>query len=310
MVVSNVRGPFLALPNFILVGAPKSGTSSLYQYLKQHPDVFMCEPKEPYFFVPAEEKEKWFALGLKPVIGDENYAALFDGRTSEKAVGEASAPYLFTAKTPELISKRIPDVKLVAVLRNPIERAYSQYNFLFRMGMERLESFEAALAEEERRFQNGAPQFLFYRRRGLYAQQLVRYFERFDQSKMRIYLHEDLDRDAVSITQDVFRFLEVDDSFAPDVSQRHNPTLVEQKGFADVLLSGIKKRAIKSADDGASQTDMGIGSIRPWTEPKGKLIKPARLNKTTRESLSQYFQEDVRKLEKLIGRNLDHWLSN
>jgi len=107
-----VRGPFLALPNFILVGAPKSGTSSLYQYLKQHPDVFMCEPKEPYFFVPAVEKEKWFALGLNPVMSDETYAALFDGAPARKPLERPVLHIFSPAKTPELISERIPDVKV------------------------------------------------------------------------------------------------------------------------------------------------------------------------------------------------------
>jgi len=116
-------------------------------------------------------------------------------------------------------------------------------------------------------FPNGAPQFLFYRRRGLYAEQLIRYFERFDQSKMRIYLHEDLDRDAVSITQDVFRFLEVDDSLRLMLVKDIIP-LSLNKGICRRIAVGNQKRAMKRGDDGAPQTDMGIGSIRPGANRK------------------------------------------
>src|ERR687894_3261543 len=115
----------MTMPNFFIIGAQKAGTTSLYYYLKQHPQIYMSPRKEPHFFKGMHSELRKSGRGLPPVTDLGDYQALFRGVTDEKAIGEASASYLYSPKAPALIKSSIPDAKLIAVLRNPADRAYS-----------------------------------------------------------------------------------------------------------------------------------------------------------------------------------------
>lgn len=241
---------------------------------------------------------------------EEEYLKLFSERNNEKVIGEASAPYLFTQQAPGLIHQRIPEVKMVAILRNPIDRAYSQFNFLRRLGMEKLSEFGEALEEEDRRYEAGVPQFLLYKRRGLYAEQLERYHEIFSPGQLRVYLHEKFDDDPMSVIKDVFSFLEIDNTFAPDIGKRHNPTLVEQKGAADRLISGLKRRLLSPSSKLDTGNDLMVGLVNSNVSSAAnvRLVKPPAMDKDLRKGLALYFESDVAKLSKLLGKDLSHWL--
>ena len=131
-------------PNFFIVGAGKSGTSSLYEYLKQHPQIFMSEFKEPLFFVPPSEVKDHLYKSK------ENYLALFDKVDKEIAIGESSTPYLFYRESAKRIKNEIPEVKIIILLRNPVELAFSMYLHEIRTGAERL-SFKNAIKVEKKR---------------------------------------------------------------------------------------------------------------------------------------------------------------
>src|SRR5215218_4707583 len=123
----------MTMPNFLIIGAGKSGTTSLYHYLGQHPEVFMSPMKEPKFFCFEGERPNFRGPGddeeinRKCVTTIDAYRALFDGVACEKAVGEASSMYLYYPKAPERIDHHVAGVRLIAVLRNPVDRAYSSY---------------------------------------------------------------------------------------------------------------------------------------------------------------------------------------
>ena len=147
----------MTMPNFLIVGAAKAGTSSLYYYLDQHPQVFMSSIKEPRFFAPelyTDYIKDPYRSGAKEhrstPMSLEEYQSLFDAVTDEVAIGEASTEYLYVPKTPERIKQLIPDVRLIMVLRDPAERAFSAFCYQVRDGCEKL-TFEQALAAEETR---------------------------------------------------------------------------------------------------------------------------------------------------------------
>ena len=222
------------LPNFIIIGAAKAGTTSLCHYLTQHPRVYISEEKEPRFFSPefytrdtngflrSDARKEIFSLG--------EYQNLFESVTSEKAIGEATTEYLYYPKTPQRIKDRIPAAKLIAILRNPIERAFSAYCYQLRDGCETL-SFEDAIAQSSiRAASNWRPGWL-YTQSGYYQEQLKRYYDLFPKEQIQIHLFSDFMRDPNAVCQQIFDFLEVESSFeVPDLSAK-NVSMIPKNQF-------------------------------------------------------------------------------
>jgi Sulfotransferase family len=172
----------MTMPNFLIIGAGKAGTSSLYQYLKQHPQIYMSPIKETNFFA-LEGQDLNFAdprdrINKYSITKIEDYYAQFEAVSNETAIGEASPLYLYEPKAPEQIQHYIPDVKLIAILRNPVDRAYASFLYLHREQRESLEYFSEALDAEPSRIQNNYPWIWHYKNLGFYAEQLQRYFEK------------------------------------------------------------------------------------------------------------------------------------
>src|ERR671929_75877 len=145
----------MTMPNFFIIGAMKSGTTALYYYLEQHPEVYMSPVKEPNFFCSQEQKN-----GADAVTDIRAYERLFRGVLGETAVGEASHCYLYEPRAAAAIRRCVPEAKLLAILRNPIDRAFSHFLHMVRTGSEPLSDFAQALREEgagsykERTFQD------------------------------------------------------------------------------------------------------------------------------------------------------------
>ena len=297
----------MTMPNFLILGAPKAGTTALYRYLKEHPQVYMSPIKEPKFF--ALEGEKIDFRGpydwKKDYITDiETYCALFKEVSDEVAIGEASPWYLHISKAPERIQHHIPDARLIAILRDPVERAYSQFLSLVRQGLEPLTDFAQAMEAEEDRIRNNWSPRWHYKQRGFYYAQLKHYFDLFDRSQIRVYLHEDFKTNSISVMQDIFRFLDVDDTFVPDTSQKHNMTYIHRNKVLHKLLkeqnplkSILKPLISSSLREGikTNLTTLNIGK-RPQIQPK------------VREQFIQEYREDILKLQELIQRDLSAWL--
>src|SRR5437588_7141599 len=171
-------------PNFLIAGAAKAGTTSLHDYLGQHPDIYMSTFKEPNYFVPGYAYEDW-----------EDYLALFAGARGETAVGESSTGYLYCEESPLRIKSTLGDVKIILILRNPARRAASLYWWMVREGYENAPSFADALERESSRardpdFRANCPQFFpdyLYYTTGLYSEQVERFLETFGPDSVRIY---------------------------------------------------------------------------------------------------------------------------
>lgn len=225
----------MTLPNFLLIGAAKAGTTSLHRYLRQHPQVFLPERKTPRFFgvppngwpaVPGRVNSKPLLPG--PQMNLAKYESLFAGVTTEKAIGEASG-YLWTLEAPSGIRALLPQVKLLAVLRQPADRAFSLFLMTRRLGMEPCRTFAAAWRVSPQR-QKLPPPRLVYGLDG-YTPALRRYYELFPREQIRVWLYDDLVADPPRLLREMFGFLGVAQDFTPDVSertpQRHAPNAAQ-----------------------------------------------------------------------------------
>ncbi len=306
----------MTMPNFFIVGAQKAGTTSLYHYLNQHPQVYMSPIKEPFFFdhemdSKGEVVRREFGGHRQPprFTNIEEYSALFEGVRGEKAIGEATPLYIYAPGTAERIERYVPGAKSIALLRNPADRAYSAFLYAVRIGVEPLTDFAQALREEPLRMRIGWHYVFHYRSRGLYYQQLKRFYEVFGRERLGVWLYEDIREDPASVAQSVFRFLEVDDTFASDTSSRHNP--------AGVPASVSARAAIRA-------TDKAVGVLRKVLAPTSGILplafkmrrvvqsrvltEPPPIDPELREGLLEGYKEDILRLQELIGRDLSTWL--
>ena len=310
----------MTMPNFFIVGAQKAGTTSLYYYLKQHPQVYMSPRKEPFFFNHKINsngeliREKFGGPGRswnpvkftgKPIRFSnlEEYRALFEGVTDEKAIGEASVLYLYTPGTAERIKKYVPEAKVIALLRNPAERAYSAFLNAVRGGREPLNDFAQALRKEEDRIRDNWHYVFRYRDRGLYYSQLKRYYNVFDREKIGVWLYEDLRDDPVGVVQSVFRFLGVDDAFVPDTSSKHNPGSVPKNEAARQAI-----RFMNTALPIVRKIIPPASKVRKVVQERVLIDDSPPLDPEIRAELMEFYRDDILRLEDLIGRDLSLWL--
>jgi hypothetical protein len=193
-------------PNLFLVGAAKAGTTSLYRELARHPAIYMSPMKEPHFFSRIEPASSWEAFF--PHVSDEDeYLALFKGAGNEDLLGEGSTSYLWDGQAAGRIKRAVPEARILIMLRDPVDRAYSHYWNDVREGLEE-RSFLDALAEEERSGPGGWGVSSLYIDCGRYADQVARYLERFGAGVLVSFL-EDFVTDRASTMAEIHTFLGV-----------------------------------------------------------------------------------------------------
>jgi hypothetical protein len=304
----------MALPDFLLIGAAKSGTVSLYHYLKQHPGIFMCPVNECNFFalhgvdldaafrgpVDRETVERYC------VRDPAAYEALFDAAVPGQRRGEASPLYLYSPVAPQNIRQSMPQARLIAVLRQPADRAYSNYLHYRRAGIEPLPTFAQALAAEPERIAGGWGPWPFwhYRQVGFYAAQVQRYYEAFGRDQVMVCLYDDLWADPVALLQKMFAFIGVDPTFAPDVSVRHNIAGRPKNHRLYSLMT--RPNALKQVVNTVLPVTVRA-RLRDWIH--GWNVTTPPFDPALRRRLNQGYREDILALQALIGRDLSHWLA-
>jgi hypothetical protein len=305
----------MTMPNFLIIGAQKAGTTSLYHYLAQHPQIYVSPIKEPNFFASEGEKPD----PSRPSINDiDDYENLFDGVSDERAIGEASPWYLYSPKARERIKHYIPQAKLIAILRDPAERAYSQFLHFVRDGREPTTDFVRALREEEVRVREnlaaghdtGRAASGAYVGRGLYHAQLEGYLELFDRSQIKVLLSEELNDDPVGTLQDVFRFLEVDDTFVPSVSTKHQVAGLPKNRLLHAFLTrpNLARRVFRMVKlylPPALRLRIANNLVQLKNQ---NFVEPPDLPAEARKQLVEVYREDILKLQVLIDRDLSSWL--
>jgi hypothetical protein len=274
-----VRGP-----NFFVAGAAKSGTTALYHGLKQHPDVFLPDLKEPHVY--AYIADPYIAGHLFPdeAAARRRYAELYQHVNGATAVGDASTTNLVVPGAAEAIAGDVPEARIVVVLRQPVDRAYSHWRHFRAAGGDDIADFAEALRQEETRAVEGWPITYQYMRWGRYCDQLGPYFHRFGRDRVLVHLYDDLSTDAEAVLRATFRFLEIDESVKLSPLGRYNE-LPYDPPPAPPLLSRRRLRAALA-----------------------KRPPPLRqLDADLRSELTAGIREEIDRLEVLLGRDLVVW---
>lgn len=297
-------------PNFFIVGAAKCGTTSLYYHLMKHPEVFFCEViKEPYYFstkyaqIPHHGKEDEINDKKRTRLKTfDHYLELFKNATDEKIIGEASTDYLYFYQVADDIKAMNPDAKIVISLRNPIDRAFSAYYHQVSKDRETL-SFENALKAEEGRIKDNYSFIWRYKDVGLYSKRVKHFLDVFGPENVKIILFDDIKNDITAVVHDILEFLKLDTNLKVNASEKHRATGVYRfKKFNDLMFkqSLVRKILQKLLSQKARN--------RLLLKLTNMNLKKPQMKDETRKYLIDYFKADILETEKIIGRDLKHWL--
>jgi len=293
--VSSVRD-VSGFPDFLIIGAPKCGTTSLFHYLGQHPKVYTSPEKEPHFYsYMGEERPHW---GTESV---EEYTALFEEAGPEQLCVEASTWYLYSNTAAQQIRQYAPNTKCIALLRQPVDRAYSSWSFRVQQGWESL-SFEEAIAAEETRIENGEPWDVHYLRAGLYAEQVRRFYDQLGRDQVRVFLFDDFQNDSDTIVREVLSFLELEPVGASDTDTVHNPTRLPRSETLNHLQKVSSLRRIARDMLPESVRSVLRRKLQQWNEKPRPPLDPE-----VRENLTERVWSDVEELESVLDTDLSRW---
>lgn len=269
------------LPDFLIIGAAKAATTWIANQLRARSDVFIPGPEPHYFSREYDRGEQW-------------YRAWFKDSRSDQLVGEKSADYLADPQVPERIARLLPDAKIVVQLRNPVDRAYSDYCMLFRRGTVSGE-IQKFLGSQD----NSQPRFL---NDGLYNQHLRRFLDYFPANNVKIILYEDIRTEPKEVVTNVNDFLGLPD--VPDLQ------LVERANVKDAPLLPLAMRRTLAPAKGL------VAPLRskPWFKAlHGALSREVpypELSPDLKQSMRNFYAKDVQGLGSLLQRDLSHWLSD
>ncbi len=289
------------LPNFLVVGAQKAGTTSLHHFLQAHPAIYLPEQKETKYFV----HDRFYEKGIK-----HYEQAYFSAWQSQSAVGEVDPDYMYCEHSAHRIAKDldISTLKLIFIFRNPVDRAFSQYLMNYRRGHEAL-SFEDAIASEPTRIRQGHMENLrySYATRGLYRRQLERFLKHVDASQIHCLLSDDLESAPLDAVRRVYELLGVDVNFVP-------PNIEERFHQATVPRSALLARSLAGKGRGRQFLRQLVPSaaLRHYLRDRMEVLNQTRnrrmvLDICTRRYLIKSFLEENTRLAVLINRDLDHW---
>lgn len=300
----------MTLPNFLLIGAAKCGTTSLHAYLSQHPQVFMSVPKEPHFMAfgdGALARVHGPAITLKrnAITTLEAYEALFERSAGALAIGEASVSSLAYETACARIRRYCPDAQLLVVLRQPAEQMYSCFTFNRWLLREPLTSLAAALRDEPRRRELGWLHSLQYARQSNYQALLQPFLDTFPHEQIRVFLYDDLLANAAHFMRDVYVAIGVDPAFQPALDKRANVTKLPRSTTLHRLVTHPNplREAVKRTLP---------RPLRAWL---GALVgkynhtRPAPFDPDLRAELTELHRPNILRLQAMIGRDLSHWLA-
>jgi len=297
------------LPNFFVIGAARSGTTSLDQYLAQHPEIFITTRKESHYFAadqfppctgPGDE-------GIRNLLvrDADAYAELFAGAAGKKAIGESSAFYLHLPGTAERIAQAVPDARIIMLLREPVDRTHSAYMFLARDGRETL-SLEQGLEREEERKLKGFEPMWRYKALSFYYEHVRHYVEVFGEQQVKVLLYEEFYTNPAQALRDVFTFLGVKEDVPINTSVRYNLSGMPKSRKLYTPLNrfifnpnGLEKR-IKSL--------IPLHLRKAWASKLiGMSVERVSMDSQIQAQLRAHYAGDVQRLQDLLQRDLACW---
>jgi len=295
----------MALPNLLIVGAAKSGTTSLHNYLNQHPEVFMCNPKEPHFLINKEIGVERIPVGISNF---QEYENLFEEGKHKKFRGESSVMYLMY---PEIVIPKIKDLlgydaKIIIMLRNPIERAYSGYQHVKRYNVKEELDFENALATSEERYftREDMTPASRYKELGLYFKQVKSFLQ--EMKNVHIIIYDDYQQDFQEEMNKVFAFLEIS-QVKINADQRHmvGGWQWENESMKKMMM---KKSPLKTLLKIIIPFKSLRKKVRQYLQSKNTTNVP-KMSLKTKYMLKQFYKNDVQKLSDLLNRDLNYWIT-
>jgi hypothetical protein len=295
----------LKRPDFFVIGAFKSGSTAMYEYLRQHPQVFMPEVKEPMYF-GADLTPRYRRMT------EDEYLALFKGAADDQRAGEASPWYLYSTGAPREILDFSQAAQAIVLLRNPVDVMYAQHSQLVFNRREDLVDFADALAAEEdriagRRIPADAlrPEALYYRRSVRFADQLRRWFDEFGRDRMHVIVFDDLVADPRAVYRGVLEFLGVDPSHEVDLSV-YNPNRRARSGRIQRLLFA-PPRPLRALFGKLRSLPVAHRVRDRLVNANSRRSARAEMDAALRRSLIDEFRPQVVELGALIGRDLSAW---
>ncbi len=298
----------MSSPSFLVIGAGRSGTTALHAALSQHPEVFVPSEKSPNFFVSQDPLPEWETGSVRQmkshwISSSRHYQSLFQGSESFIARGEVSPVYLQSTYAAARIQEYCPEVKLIAILRDPSERAHAHYWGRRRDGLESRATFSEVVEQELQRPLPQPVAFGSYLACGLYHYFLSSYDQRFPPENVKVYLYEDWLANPTGLLQDLFQFLGVDPEFQPCNRRGAGKT-------GDIAHPVLRQLWTASV---ALRT-----RLRPWLPRRirdtagsaflRQLNKPP-LEPSLRVRCLSYFRQDLLRLQDRLGRDLSSWLA-
>ena len=285
--------------DFFIVGAPKAGTTSLYHYLKEHPQIEMSSQKEPDYFSDTAIQEQGLYYNKNRIDTEEKYNRLFNTQKKDVIFGEGSVSYLFYPNVAQDIKAYNPIAKIIIMLRNPIDRAFSHYLMDYRLGLVS-DSFEDIIHKKSKH-KNAHLFYQQYIKVGEYATQLKRYFDIFDKENILLVDYEDFKSDVTGTVNSVYSFLNVSTEFSADVNKQYNTFTMPKDKLIRFLYSFVVIRNT-------------LSFIFPKNIMKAvRLIlfskdKKPKLLEETKTQLKHYFSNDVRLLDSIIDKDYSKWI--
>ncbi len=292
-------------PDFFIVGAPRSGTTALCNYLRMHPELFISSPKEPTYFGRDLTPKKFPTL--------ESYRALFVNTGKARRAGDGSVAYLASDFAADEIHAFSPDASIIIILRDPVEMMHSLHLKHYLMGIEPCRTLEEALAAEPGRLATGAgvpadtcAKVISVRRRATYVPQVLRFLDRFGAARVKMFLFDDFKANPTRIFHETCRFLGVKDDFMPCCAPHNVGRQVKSKRWHEFLTRSprwaqtLARVCIpfpamrRSLQRRMAKCNQGIG-------------KPDPMSDELRARLKQDFAAEVKELSRLTGWDLSHW---
>ena len=286
-------------PNFLIIGSAKSGTTTLYHHLRAHPDVFLPDFKEPHYFVRDQ------VLNFDIIDEHSAYQALFNSAT-ERLIGEASTGYLYFSGTAEKIHRELPNCKIVALIRNPTDRAFSMWSHQIREGLEDMQ-FEEAVQQEldgTTRHNQGTEFGFNYCRLGIISSLLKEYQGLFGIDNVFIGDYEMLRKDPIMLMNQLYDFLDLDSIRLVDPNKIYNASGNPKFSWLHSFLNSkslLRRAIVFPLKTLLSERvrHMAWQKLRNWNITSGTrhTLKPE-----TRALLDDYFSDERKALENLIGK--------
>ena len=304
----------MALPDFLIIGAPKAGSTALHVALAQHPDLFLSDPKEPKFFLcdqqppdPAHQRGPGDAHSAREWVWDRNrYETLFANAPAGALRGESTPFYLWDTASHRRIRALIPDVKMIAVIRDPIDRAYSNWTHLWCDGLEPESDFLTACRLEPQRAAGGYAPFWRYLETGLYGRQLQHLYEIFPTEQVFVLRYRQLIDNTASVLDEIATFLGVRTGLVATIPRSNVSNWVPDTPLNRVLRKGIRAGAVAGAH---VRPEVWRQAQRPLLAAlhRGNRRRPG-LPTEQRKALLPYFEADNTLLGSLTGVDYSDWL--